>query len=433
MPRHPTARGAADRLLVQTAMTMRRFCLIVCATALFAPRPASAIVILAPAEHASVAPGAMVTVRVGPSPGESLESVAVGLATATQTATPLATQPDTFEASVVVPPGSVGPDFILALATLTSGTTRLEFIEINVEPGRMRQLLVTAPPTMSTVGQIYVMDVRGLFEDGVIRDVTNPDRGTTYASSDSQVVGVDPSGLLQARANGTALVRVTNRGVTATASVTVSIPPPVPPAQPNHIPIANAGPPQTVAPESIVILSGAATADPDGDPIEYRWAQTDGRAVILRDDDTAEPSFVSPAVTVEEVLEFSLVVSDTPPSSRLGRGPGSCTAGAPSPPPAPPRRAFPREGRHPALRPRPQGRARAADRPERHRDDRQHVPAGAAAAERCRRSRPTPRSSRRCAVRASRSRSSCTSSRTRRSTSRRSAWRARTRSTTSGW
>ena len=36
---------------------------------------------------------------------------------------------------------------------------------------------------------------------------------------------------------------------------------------------------------------------------------------------------------------------------------------------------FPRQGRHPPLRHRPEGRARAADRPERHRDHRQHVPA----------------------------------------------------------
>ena len=52
-------------------------------------------------------------------------------------------------------------------------------------------------------------------------------------------------------------------------------------------------------------------SDPDGDPLQYRWDQRSGEAIVLRDDDTVEASFISPQVHSDEVLEFSLVVIDS--------------------------------------------------------------------------------------------------------------------------
>ena len=78
----------------------------------------------------------------------------------------------------------------------------------------------------------------------------------------------------------------------------------------NSIPVADAGAPQTVASETGVQLSAAASVDPDGDPLTYRWVQTGGRHVVLRDADTSTPTFVSPRVSETDVLTFELVVRD---------------------------------------------------------------------------------------------------------------------------
>ena len=103
------------------------------------------------------------------------------------------------------------------------------------------------------------------------------------------------------------MVVATNRGVSATALVNVLVPDPVT----NHIPVPDPGADRIVAPEQVVLLSAAGSQDPDGDPLQYRWAQRSGEGIVLRDDDTVEASFISPKVQSDEVLEFSLVVIDS--------------------------------------------------------------------------------------------------------------------------
>jgi chitinase len=108
------------------------------------------------------------------------------------------------------------------------------------------------------------------------------------------------------------MVVVTNRGVQAAATVAVQVPDPLTsPLTPiNHIPVPDTGPDRIVAPEQVILLSAAGSHDPDGDALEYRWEQQSGEAIVLRDDDTVEASFISPHVDSDEVLEFTLVVID---------------------------------------------------------------------------------------------------------------------------
>jgi hypothetical protein len=221
-------------------------------------------------------------------------------------------------AQVHVPPTAVGPFFVLAFANAPNGLA-IERLLLIADPGPLNGLILSAPQLLTTVGQTAAIAVSGVFADGITRNLTGLDRGTTFATTNDAVLGIDPSGLMQARSRGTAQIVVTNThvvsGVATTAAITVRCELPNPPG--NRIPIADAGADQTVAPQTVVTLDGTASADPDGDAIAFRWHQESGRVVILRDVDTATPFFMSPRVTAPAVLEFSLVVTDSKGAATL--------------------------------------------------------------------------------------------------------------------
>ena len=78
---------------------------------------------------------------------------------------------------------------------------------------------------------------------------------------------------------------------------------------PNQIPIANAGPNQTVRLGSLVTLNGGGSSDPDNGPgpLTYLWTQTSGPTVSVSAATTANPTF-TPAVA--GTYTFSLIVND---------------------------------------------------------------------------------------------------------------------------
>jgi hypothetical protein len=288
-------------------MMARRTTFIAVAIGVALARPAAAIDIVSPARDTVVAAGGTVTIVVAPSAGETITDVAVTSGVSAVRGTPRTNPPGAFEATVHVPLDRVGSFFIGAVATLSTGDPAFDYVRIQVDPGALDTLAASAPLVMSTIGQVVQVGVKGMFADGVRRDLSDPDTGTTYTSSNTTVLGVDPSGLIQARTAGTSTVQVSNRGKTAFVIVRVAVPDP----PNNHIPVPNPGADQTVAHDTVVILSGAASTDADGDTLQYRWQQLSGRIVVLRDENTFEPSFVSPHVDAADVLEFSLVVIDS--------------------------------------------------------------------------------------------------------------------------
>lgn len=74
--------------------------------------------------------------------------------------------------------------------------------------------------------------------------------------------------------------------------------------------VAHAGPDQSVGEGQAVTLDGTASSAPMGGSLSFVWTQVGGPAVSLAGADTATPGFTSPFVAANQVLTFSLVVSD---------------------------------------------------------------------------------------------------------------------------
>jgi hypothetical protein len=267
--------------------------------------PAVAMQIVAPTAGATLTPGAPVVVRVAADPAEQLTHVAVTMGADTVIATPLSAG-TMFEATLVVPQPAVGPAFIIAVGSRASGRAAMDFIAVTVDPGPLRSLSITAPSALRRIGDVFQVKVEGLFHDSVRRDLTLPERGTTYSTSNDTVLGVHSSGLIQARRRGAAELTVTNRGSTSTTVVYVTAPDP----PDNLIPVPDPGPDRTVTSESIVTLSAAASRDPDGSPLKYRWRQESGRIVTLTVTNAVDLRFIAPRVAAPQELTFSLVVGD---------------------------------------------------------------------------------------------------------------------------
>jgi CSLREA domain-containing protein len=87
--------------------------------------------------------------------------------------------------------------------------------------------------------------------------------------------------------------------ITATTPVTIT----------NLAPVANAGPDQVVAVDTVVMLDGSGSYDSDGHmPLTYQWAQAGGLVVLLNSAVISQPTFTAPATPA--VLTFTLRVTD---------------------------------------------------------------------------------------------------------------------------
>lgn len=79
----------------------------------------------------------------------------------------------------------------------------------------------------------------------------------------------------------------------------------------NQAPIPNAGASIAARSGDIVVLDGAASADPDGDPLVFFWQQVGGSpSVQLTGIGSSRPQFEAPAVSASTALIFELTVSD---------------------------------------------------------------------------------------------------------------------------
>jgi hypothetical protein len=78
----------------------------------------------------------------------------------------------------------------------------------------------------------------------------------------------------------------------------------------NDPPVADAGPDQDVEEETLVILDGSNSFDPDDGIKSYLWKQIAGPSVSLSNPETVQPTFEAPNVVGSISLKFELTVTD---------------------------------------------------------------------------------------------------------------------------
>jgi hypothetical protein len=78
----------------------------------------------------------------------------------------------------------------------------------------------------------------------------------------------------------------------------------------NKAPVANSGDGQTVSANTEVTLDGSKSSDKDGRLVSYKWKQTDGPKVDIKDSDEAKASFNAPSLSEDSKLVFKLTVTD---------------------------------------------------------------------------------------------------------------------------
>jgi hypothetical protein len=76
------------------------------------------------------------------------------------------------------------------------------------------------------------------------------------------------------------------------------------------IPIADAGPDQTVRSTDFVQLDGGNSSDPNGSPLSYSWTQIAGPVVELNNPSSQNPSFSAPEIDEQQSLIFQLTVTN---------------------------------------------------------------------------------------------------------------------------
>ena len=229
-----------------------------------------------------------------------------------------------FGGKLPVPREGIGPMRLLAVAEITRGRlgTRSVFDEIlvQVEPkaALTRIDFETEKPLMlgrtgqasafgeaDSMGKVIELPVVGDFADGVTRNISSPSTGTSFRSSNPEVIKVLPGGMLQITGNGRATVTVTNRGKEAQLDVEVNLD-----DVPNEPPIADAGANTTVKAGSKVKLSGLKSRDPEGEALFYSWSQIRGSKIPLLDVNNSEASFQAPQVSEPRLFRFKLRVTD---------------------------------------------------------------------------------------------------------------------------
>ncbi len=229
-----------------------------------------------------------------------------------------------FGGTLKVPKEAVGPMRLLAVAEISRGRlgTRTVFDEVivKVEPDAALQTIdfETDKPLqlgragqssafghVDSMGKIFELPVVGEFADGIVRPIPTPSSGTSYHSSDANVIKVLNDGMLQIVGNGKATLTVTNRGKQASLDVNVTVN-----DEPNEPPVADAGPNKTVKAGMKVKLNGLKSRDPEGEALYYAWSQIRGSKVPLLDVNNAEASFLAPTVSEKRTYRFKLRVTD---------------------------------------------------------------------------------------------------------------------------
>ncbi len=207
---------------------------------------------------------------------------------------------------------SAKPSFV---APSVSGTLAFSLVvndgKVASSPALSSVLVQNRPPVAVTSGDATVKANSACVLDGSLSTDPDGDPVTcSWVQTSGTAVSLQPLGASKATfvAPGTVGVltfrALANDGETNSQPVTVTITIEI---SSNGMPIANAGPNQTVGRRAQVTLAGSGS-DPDLDPLSYHWEQTGGTVVSLQNPNVANPTFSAPAIDGD--LQFVLFVND---------------------------------------------------------------------------------------------------------------------------
>jgi DNA-binding beta-propeller fold protein YncE len=211
------------------------------------------------------------------------------------------------QAAVVIP-GVTGPWNILIVPSSTS------FSSVGSSSVGSSSVETSAPKALvigRTSNNVVILNLSTDQPESPVEVGTNPEQGdfdeelpraivTNFGSNN--VSFVDTSG-------ATASLSVPVGKVPVAVAVALQSSEAVPPSE--GVPIADAGPDQTVRALSQVSLDGTSSFDPQGDPLSFLWTQTEGPSVKLSDSTSPTPFFRAPLqLSGSVVLGFELIVND---------------------------------------------------------------------------------------------------------------------------
>ena len=117
-----------------------------------------------------------------------------------------------FATDITIPQEAIGQSSIFAVAAGDEGLLAATSTMVNVTTSAFVGWLKVWPDSVLylSAGETMPFVVHGVFSDGVERDITTSQCGTTYATTDTSVASIDTQGVLTATAPGFCFVIVSN-------------------------------------------------------------------------------------------------------------------------------------------------------------------------------------------------------------------------------
>ncbi|MCW3062802.1 MAG: hypothetical protein JWQ02_4623 [Capsulimonas sp.] len=186
------------------------------------------ITVLSPIPGQVFSPGDTVSVRLAPKDGATIQSAIFGANGIDGCLLMSAIETPPYTVDFVIPETTVGNIIVTVMAFDTEHNISSAFFNITANTNAVVRTVVLAPTagdgqvvTLAGIGETQEFLVRGLYSDGVTRDVTQYQ--TEYSTSDPSVATVSDAGLVTAVGNGYTYITAANGGEIDRLPVVVEI------------------------------------------------------------------------------------------------------------------------------------------------------------------------------------------------------------------